>query len=59
MSNIRRAVAAAAAGIMLTVCGAVVATPAQADSEVAKFVCGVLRLGYAPAQLEGCEDLED
>ncbi|MEV5378918.1 hypothetical protein AB0L26_23525 [Streptomyces nondiastaticus] len=59
MSNIRRAVAAAAAGIMLTVCGVVVATPAQADSEVAKLVCGFLKLGYDPAQLKGCEDLED
>ncbi|WP_268829222.1 hypothetical protein [Streptomyces roseoverticillatus] len=43
---------------MLSLGGAVVATPAHADSELAKLVCATLRAGYAPAQLEGCADLE-
>lgn len=43
---------------MLSLGGVAVATPAHADSEVAKLVCAALKAGYAPAQLEGCADLE-
>ncbi|GHC59572.1 hypothetical protein [Streptomyces cinnamoneus] len=50
--------AAAAAGILLSLGSVAVATPAHADNEVAKLVCGALLLGYDQAQFVGCQNLE-
>ncbi|MBZ6476229.1 hypothetical protein [Streptomyces griseocarneus] len=58
INSIRRAAAAATAGILLALGSVVVATPAHADNEVAKLVCSVLKTGYDQAQLVGCQDLE-
>ncbi|MFE5867457.1 hypothetical protein ACFQ6V_02255 [Streptomyces roseifaciens] len=49
--------AAAAAGILLSLGGVAVATPAHADNEVAKLVCSILKTGYDRAQFVGCVGL--
>ncbi|MFI9310972.1 hypothetical protein [Streptomyces triculaminicus] len=58
INSIRRAAAAAAAGVLLALGSVAVATPAHADNEGAKLVCALLRAGYDQAQLVGCQDLE-
>ncbi|MEU1374992.1 hypothetical protein ABZ442_15180 [Streptomyces triculaminicus] len=58
INSIRRAVAAAAAGILLALGSVVVAAPAHADDEVANLICAALRAGYSGAELKGCPPVE-
>ncbi|MEH6373379.1 hypothetical protein V7793_03310 [Streptomyces sp. KLMMK] len=58
INTIRRAVAAAAAGVLLTIGSVAMATPAHADNEGAKLYCALVRALYDQAQFIGCQNLE-
>ncbi|MCA6092300.1 hypothetical protein LE181_09015 [Streptomyces sp. SCA3-4] len=58
INRIRRTVAAAVTGILLSIGSVAVATPAHADSELAKLLCAAFRTGYAKTQPQACEELE-
>ncbi|WP_162890011.1 hypothetical protein [Streptomyces olivoreticuli] len=54
INNIRRVIAAVAAGIMFSLGSVVAAAPAHADNELPSFVCAVVGTIYVPAKPQGC-----
>ncbi|CAM5510175.1 hypothetical protein [Streptomyces abikoensis] len=59
MTRIRRTIAAAVSGILLSLGSVAVATPAHADNEVAKLECTIQHLAYGVTQLlPDCRDAE-